>query len=73
MIYGSGLPPTDYNPIEVSCLINNDFSDMISFKNPFREAINVLISMETSNDEDKKAFNLLLKKNKATIAGFAVF
>lgn len=73
MIYGNGLPPTDFDPIEVSCLLNNDFSDMISFKNPFREVISVLITMETETEEDKKAFNLLLKKNKTTIAGFAVF
>lgn len=50
------MPPTNFDEIEVTCLLNNDYSDMISFKNPFKDSINVVISLEASTEESRKAF-----------------
>eukprot|EP01017_Pseudomicrothorax_dubius_P047657 TRINITY_DN8583_c0_g1_i5.p1 TRINITY_DN8583_c0_g1~~TRINITY_DN8583_c0_g1_i5.p1 ORF type:complete len:454 (+),score=135.08 TRINITY_DN8583_c0_g1_i5:255-1616(+) len=69
--FGLGLPPTKYEPKLVAGALNKDVSGTINFKNPFKEPINVIISMEAEG-KSRKVFDLLLKKTKTTINGFSM-
>ncbi|CAD8092149.1 unnamed protein product [Paramecium primaurelia] len=68
LVYGVGIPPTAFPEMTVTVGINKDYSDVIHFKNPFRDTIQVQIMIESDDD----AFQLLIKKKndtKTTIAG----
>ena len=43
--------------------LNKDFSSTIHFKNPFKEPINVTVTMETEGD-NSEVFKLLTKSKK---------
>lgn len=45
-MFGVGIPPTKFEPRLISVGLNKDFSTIIHFKNPFKESINVTITME---------------------------
>jgi hypothetical protein len=55
-----GISPTPFEPRVVSVGLNKDFSSTIHFKNPFKEAITVTISMEAEG-ENADIFKLLTK------------
>lgn len=59
---GKGIPPTKMEPLEVSATIGESSSVQVSFKNPFRETININLLLE-----GKETFNLLVKRNKFSI------
>ncbi len=42
---------------------------MINFKNPFKDAININITLEGADDDSQKVFEILLKKTKITMGG----
>jgi len=45
--------------------MNKVHSEMVNFKNPFKETIHVLVSIESPDAQALEVFNLLLKnKNK---------
>jgi hypothetical protein len=46
LVFGQGIPPTKFEPRVVSVGLNKDFSSIIHFKNPFKESINVTITLE---------------------------
>ena len=45
-MFGIGIPPTKFEPRLISVGLNKDFSSTIHFKNPFKENINVNITLE---------------------------
>lgn len=59
---GKGLPPTKMEPLEVSATIGESSSVQVTFKNPFRENININLTLE-----GKEVFNILVKRNKFNI------
>lgn len=59
---GKGIPPTKMEPLEVSATIGESSSVQVTFKNPFREMITIILSLE-----GKDVFNLLVKRNRFTI------
>ncbi len=71
MAFGQGIPPTKFDVQSVSGALNRDSSAMVNFKNPFKDAISISISLEGS-EEDKKVFEILLKKTKFTVGGLNV-
>lgn len=68
VVYGVGLPPTKYEEKVIAGTLNKDFSSMINFKNPFKDSINVFISLE-ANERAKDVFSLLIKKTKSNVPG----
>lgn len=46
LVFGQGLPPTKFPITTVSVGLNKDYSSVVHFKNPFKEAIHVMVSME---------------------------
>lgn len=56
-------------PQPISTAVGNNTSSMLTFKNPFREASNVQVNMET---EDSRIFSLLLKRNKFNIGPLGI-
>ena len=68
VVYGVGLPPTKYEEKIIAGTLNKDFSSMINFKNPFKDSINVFISLE-ANERAKDVFSLLIKKTKSNVPG----
>ena len=71
LAFGQGIPPTKFDIQNVSGSLNRDSSAMINFKNPFKDPINVSLTLE-ANEESKKVFEILLKKTKLTIGGLNV-
>ncbi|KAM3143753.1 Encoded by [Paramecium bursaria] len=72
IVYGLGIPPTVFSETTVTIGINKDYSDVINFKNPFKETIQVTIQLESEDQACLEAFQLLLKKKteqKTTIQG----
>ena len=61
--------PTVMEPSPISTAVGSSTSSMLTFKNPFKEAQNVSVHMET---EDTKIFSLLLKRNKFNIGPLSV-
>lgn len=56
----------------VSIGLNKDYSSVIHFKNPFKDAINVIVSLETEG-HNKNVFKLLTtKKEKISVPGMNV-
>jgi|APCry1669189034_1035192.scaffolds.fasta_scaffold591612_1 hypothetical protein len=39
MVFGMGIAPTPYPDRIITVALNKDFSEMINFKNPFRDII----------------------------------
>lgn len=67
-----GIPPTKFPELTVTVGINKDYSDVIHFKNPFRDTIQVMITIESTDENLEEAFQLLLKRkndSKTTIPG----
>ena len=60
-VRGKGLPPEEMETMVVTAGIGESSSVQIPFKNPFRETLNVSISLETSRPS---AFQLLLRRAK---------
>ena len=63
MLFGIGVPPTKFNDRIVSAELNKDFSSTIHFKNPFKESINVTVTME-ADEQNQEVFKLLTKSKK---------
>jgi len=57
------VPPTKFNDRIVSAELNKDFSSTIHFKNPFKESINVTVTME-ADEQNQEVFKLLTKSKK---------
>lgn len=72
LVFGMGLPPTKFEPKVINGALFKDLSSTITFKNPFKETINVIISIEHSNDLSKEALQLLIKKPKTSIVGLNI-
>ena len=72
LVYGIGLPPTQYEIKQITGALNKDHSTTINFKNPFKENIVVNVIIQYEDDLSKEVLQLLLKKNKITIPGQAV-
>lgn len=70
LLYGVGIPPTEYPEKKVESLLNNEETTMIVFKNPFKDTIPAVISIECTGEHNKTAWTLLLKKTKLTLPGF---
>ena len=68
VVYGVGLPPTKYEEKIIAGTLNKDFSSMINFKNPFKDSINIFISLE-ADERAKDVFSLLIKKTKCNVPG----
>ena len=47
--------------------LNKEYSGNVIFKNPFKEPIQVEVSLITERDMDKNVFDLLLPKKKVTV------
>ena len=74
LLFGTGLPPTKFDTKVLSCPLSRDISSTINFKNPFKEPITVLVSMEFEKDKKEEGvFQLLLKKNRTTVPGLTIF
>lgn len=63
---GVGVPPTRFDPTDITGTLNKQTSKSILFKNPFREKISVAVSLEASGI-NKDVFELVMKKNKEII------
>jgi len=46
LAFGIGIPPTKFEPRLMSVGLNKDYSTIIHFKNPFKENINITITLE---------------------------
>lgn len=60
-VKGKGLPPEEMETMVVTAGIGESSSVQIPFKNPFRDTLNVTISLETNRPE---VFQLLLRRAK---------
>jgi len=69
VVEGKGLLPTIMEPQPISTAVGNSTSSMLTFKNPFREASNVDVTMET---DDSRIFALLLKRSKFNIGPLGI-
>jgi hypothetical protein len=63
---GVGVPPTRFDPTDITGTLNKQTSKSILFKNPFREKISVSVSLD-ANGKNKDVFELVMKKNKEII------
>jgi hypothetical protein len=63
---GVGVPPTRFEPTDITGTLNKQTSKSILFKNPFREKISVSVSLD-ANGYNKDVFELVMKKNKEII------
>lgn len=68
-VFGKGTPPTKFEPKIISGGLNKDISGTIVFKNPFKESISVIVTMDRTKPESD-AFDLLLKKNTVSLPEF---
>jgi len=71
-VFGMGLPPTKFDAKMITGALLKDLSSTITFKNPFKETINVIISIDYPDEESKEALQLLIKKPKTSILGLNV-
>ena len=66
IVFGMGIPPTKFPEMTVSVGLNKDFSSTIHFKNPFKEIINITVTMHSSDNNE--VFKLITKsKNDKNI------
>ena len=72
LVYGFGLAPTQYETKYITGALNKDQSTMVHFKNPFKDSITVVVSMQYPEELSKDVLQLLLKKTKITIPGLTV-
>jgi hypothetical protein len=63
LVFGQGLPPTKFPATTVSIGLNKDYSSVIHFKNPFKEPIQVQISMDAEG-HNANVFKLLVANRK---------
>lgn len=63
---GIGIPPTKFPEHKITGSLNNQSSNSIVFRNPFRDRIAVSVSLEAEG-KNKDVFELVMKKNKETI------
>ena len=66
MVFGIGIPPTDFEATTISSSIGKKASKTITFRNPFNNDINVNISLE-GDEKNSKLFEILVPKNKNII------
>jgi hypothetical protein len=71
MVYGMGLPPTQYEPKTLAGSLNKDLSSSLNFKNPFKEVITAQVTLN-GPERSLEVFQLLLKKNKVTVGPLAI-
>jgi ABC-type tungstate transport system permease subunit len=62
---GIGILPTYDEQKIIQGVVNTDTSTFISFRNPFKEKIQVIISLETSAHEN--VFQLIVKNKRIEI------
>ena len=60
MIFGIGVPPTDFELVKISAFLLKPQSQMISFKNPFQTDILIQIELE----QEEPVFDLIMMKSK---------
>ena len=65
-VKGKGMPPSEMEPMIVTAGVNETNSVQIPFKNPFRDPLAVVITLETNHEE---AFQLLLRRAKFAVGG----
>lgn len=77
MAFGIGIPPTKFEPRVMSVGLNKDYSTTIHFKNPFKESINVTVTMEAKviNQISKSRIRIVNDNylNRARIKKFSNF
>ena len=45
-VFGVGLPPTKFDPTIVAGALYKDISGTINFKNPFKDAITIIVTLD---------------------------
>jgi hypothetical protein len=60
-----GIPQTSYLEKIITVGLNKDHSEVIHFKNPFKDPIQVIITLESNDTEALEVFKLLVKTKKA--------
>ena len=66
MVFGIGVPPTDFETTTISSSIGKAASKTITFRNPFNNDINVSISLD-GDEKNSELFDILVPKNKNVI------
>ena len=59
---GKGKKPTEYPMKMIHGALNKEFTGNVVFKNPFKNAIDVYVSLYAEQKRDYDAFFLLLKR-----------
>lgn len=73
-VFGCGLPPTLFPARNIYSTLMNEVSEIILFKNPFKDPIQVNIQLVTFDSKSESAFSLLSKKKeKTTMPGLSPF
>ena len=65
-VIGMGVPPTRFKETTISGSLGKQTTNSITFRNPFRDPISVLVLLE-SEDNHKDVFSLVMKKSKVQI------
>lgn len=68
LIFGRGEVPTDYEERKLIALLKKEGSTVITFTNPFKVSIIVLLSLLREEKKDEEAFELLQKKTKISLS-----
>lgn len=75
MVFGVGVAPTSYPEKILTVGLNKDYSEVLNFKNPFKESIQIIVSLVSEDPEVLEVFKILLKTktkdNKITISGMS--
>ena len=61
MVFGVGIPPTKFPVKKISGSLKKDCTGSVSFRNPFKDSINVNLAMECRDEKSKQVFELLTK------------
>lgn len=64
---GKGLKPTKFPVQLIHGALNKEYTGNVNFKNPFKDKISVIISLEAERKRDFDAFSLLSKKKKLVL------
>ena len=67
LAFGKGLYPTSYPEKEYVLELQKDSSGIVTFKNPFKVAINISIRLELTDPNDEEVFELINKKTKVSL------
>ncbi len=67
MLYGVGTPPTEAETICIEANLYEDKITFINFKNPFKDAIEVSISLEYEDPVPQDTFRIILKNTTLQI------